>query len=112
MSVGFLDLIDRMHERRMRAPRRPLDVKAFIGLLFLGGYYLMVIRFMDTNIPAANIPLVRDAMLVLGPAVGLIVGALFRSDVRDEQQTANTGLAFRAMGEQAKANAAASAQQE
>lgn len=105
--MTILELFDRMHERRMAVPRRPLDVKAFIGLLFLAGYYLMVMRFMDRVIPEANVPLVRDAMLVLGPAVGLIVGALFRTDIRDEQRTVNTGLAYKAIAETAKAGAAA-----
>lgn len=109
--MRLLEYLDRVGERRLErwriSPRRPLDLRAFIGLAFLAGYYLMVLRFISRVVPAENIPLVRDSMLVLGPAVGAIVQSLFRSDVRDELQAQNTGEGFRAMRTQAEATVAA-----
>lgn len=111
--MRFLDYLDRVGERRLErlriAPSRPTDWRAFVGLAFLAGYYLMVLRFIGRVVPASNVPLVRDSMLVLGPAVGAIVQSLFRSDVRDEIQASNTGEGFRAMGKQADATVAAAA---
>jgi hypothetical protein len=109
--VKFYDLLDRMGERRLERlriqPRRPMDVKAFIGLLFLTGYYVMVWRFQTKTLPPTNLALIRDAMLTLGPPVGIIVGALFRSDVRDEIATQNSGKFADAVKEQAVATQAA-----
>lgn len=108
--MNLIDYLDRIGERRARRPYRPFDTRLFIGFGFLAGYYSMVWHLMRVVIPNNNVPLVRDAMLVLGPAVGLIVGALFRSDVRDEQATANTGEAFKAFGATARAAEAAATQ--
>lgn len=109
--MRLLDYLNHVGERRLErlriAPRRPIDTKSFIGLAFLAGYYIMVLRFISQAVPAANVALVRDSMLVLGPAVGAIVQSLFRSDVRDEIQANNTGEGFRAMGRQADATVAA-----
>lgn len=111
--MKLLDYLDRIGERRLErwkiAPRRPVDWRAFVGLAFLAGYYVMVLRFISRVVPAENIPLVRDSMLVLGPAVGAVVQSLFRSDVRDELQAQNTGEGFRAMRTQAEATVAAAA---
>jgi len=95
--MTFLEYLDRRHERALRHPRRPRDIRQLIGAAFLVGYYLMVYHFSQRSLPAENLDLIRDAMLTLGPPVGLIVGAMFRSDAREEQQTANTGEAFRAV---------------
>ena len=54
----------------------------------------MVWQFSQRALPEQNLDLIRDAMLTLGPPVGLIVGAMFRSDARDEQATRNTGIAL------------------
>lgn len=109
--MKLLDFLDRIGERRLErwkiTPRRPVDWRAFVGLAFLAGYYVMVLRFISRVVPAENIPLVRDSMLVLGPAVGAVVQSLFRSDVRDELQAQNTGEGFRAMRTQAEATVAA-----
>lgn len=109
--MKLLEYLDRVGERRLErwriAPRRPVDWKSFIGLAFLLGYYFMVYTFIYRMVPAPNVALVRDAMLVLGPAVGAIVQSLFRSDVRDEIQANNTGEGFRAMRTQAEATVAA-----
>lgn len=109
--MNFLDFLDRMGERRLRRalarPPRPTDWKSFAGVFFLGGYYFMVYTFVWRVVPAANVALVRDAMLVLGPAVGAIVQSMFRSDVRDEIQAGNTALGFQAMRSSAEATKAA-----
>lgn len=111
--MRFVEFLDRIGERRLERwrvqPPRPLDFRSFIGLAFLSGYYVMVLRFVNSAVPAANVPLVRDSMLVLGPAVGAIVQSLFRSDVRDEITATNTGEGFRAMGKAADATVAAAA---
>lgn len=109
--MDLLEYFDRIGERRLErwrvSPRRPVDWKSFIGLAFLLGYYFMAYTFIYRTVPATNVPLVRDSMLVLGPAVGAIVQSLFRSDVRDELQAQNTGEGFRAMRTQAEATVAA-----
>ncbi len=103
--MTFLEYLDRRAERLAKNPRRPRDIRQFIGFAFLAGYYAMVWRFLDLRdaLPEANLSLIRDAMLTLGPPVGLIVGAMFRSDLRDEQAAANTGQAFRAIEAAAQA---------
>lgn len=109
--MKLLDYLDRIGERRLErwkiTPRRPIDWRSLIGLAFLAGYYVMVLRFISRVVPAENIPLVRDSMLVLGPAVGAVVQSLFRSDVRDEIQAQNTGEGFRALRTSAEATVAA-----
>jgi len=101
--MDLLEFLDRAAERRARHRDRPRDIRQFIGFAFLCGYYLLVYQFATRDVPGANLDLIRDAMLTLGPPVGLIVGAMFRSDVRDEQATANTGKAFEAVKAAAQA---------
>jgi hypothetical protein len=97
-GVNFWEFLDRRGERRARrGPMFRFDTKTLIGFGFLAGYYLLVYTFTRAGIPPANLDLVRDAMLTLGPPVGLIVGAMFRDSMRDEQATANTAAAFRAV---------------
>lgn len=105
MSLTLLELIDRMSERRSRNPNRNSlpDIRQLIGACFIFGYYFLVYRFVLTPIPEANKDLIRDAMLTLGPPIGLIVGAMFRSDAREEQATKNTGSMIETFKEQAKA---------
>jgi hypothetical protein len=109
--MKFLVFLDRIGERRLERarfqPRRPTDVRSFIGMAFLAGYYLMVLRFIGHTVPAENVALVRDSMLVLGPAVGAVVQSLFRTDVKDEITANNTGEGFRAFAKQADATKAA-----
>ena len=93
--MTLLEFLDRWDERRLRKPERPLrDIRQFIGFAFLAGYYVMVWQFSRQALPEQNLDLIRDAMLTLGPPVGLIVGAMFRTDARDEQATRNTGIAL------------------
>ncbi len=111
--MNLLEYLDRAGQRRLERqllqPQRPLNVNGLIGALFLAGYYLMVWALIRLDTPIANDGPVRDAMLVLGPAVGAIIQSLFRSDVKDEIAAANTGEGFRAMGKQAEATKAAAA---
>lgn len=103
------ELIDRWDARRANRPARPLrDIRQFIGFAFLAGYYWLVWQFATKTVPAANLDLIRDAMLTLGPPVGLIVGAMFRSDAREDQATANTAKAFEAISAAASAPSAPS----
>lgn len=99
------EFLDRRHERRAnRDPMFRFDTKTLIGFGFLAGYYALVWRLMGaSDIPEKTLGLVRDAMLTLGPPVGVIVGAIFRSDIRDEQATANTARAFEAVKAAAEA---------
>jgi hypothetical protein len=74
--MTLLEFLDRMGERRAARPQRPArDIRQFIGFMFLMGYYVLVWKFTTGDVPKANIDLIRDAMLTLGPPVGLIVGA-------------------------------------
>jgi len=111
--MKLLDYLDRVGERRLErdriTPPRPRDTRMIVGTLFFLGYYVLVFTMLKVVIPAENAPLVRDSLLVLGPVVGAIGSALFRTDVKDEITATNTGAAFRAVGEQAKATVAAAA---
>ena len=73
------------------------DARLGLGLLFIICYYatLWVIGFRE--MPEANVGLIKDALLQLGPPVGVIVGALFRTDSNDERRTENTRAAFDAI---------------
>lgn len=107
--MKLIEFLDRVGERRLERarirPHRPLDVRVLVGVLFFIGYYVLVFTMLKVVVPEENAGLVRDAMLVLGPVIGAIGQALFRTDVKDELQAQNTGEGFRAIGEQAKATA-------
>lgn len=103
--MNFWEYLDRRGERRARNPIFRFDTKTLIGFGFLAGYYVLVWTLMRSNdIPEKSVGLVRDAMLTLGPPVGVIVGAIFRSDTRDEAATANTARAFEAIKATAQAS--------
>jgi hypothetical protein len=102
--VNVLEFLDRIGERRAQRMHRPRDIRQFIGFAFLSGYYVMVYQFTLGELPEKNVDLVRDAMLTLGPPIGIIIGAMFRSDAREEQATANTARAFQAIEATAKAS--------
>ncbi len=109
--MTILEFLDRWMERRARNQRPPRDIRQFIGFAFLAGYYVMVWQFARSEIPGGNKDLIRDAMLTLGPPVGLIVGAMFRSDAKEERAAENTGRAFEAIrATAAQAGSAASIQ--
>lgn len=109
-KLGFLEYLDRVGERRNEryrvSPPRPRDSKMFAGVLFFAGYYVLVYAILRIAIPAENAPLVRDALLVLGPVIGAIGQSLFRTDIKDEIATQNTGESFRAQRAQAEATKA------
>lgn len=92
--MNFWEYLHHVGERRNK---RPPDTKLLIGTLFIIGYYAVVFRISQHDIPAPNLDLIKDAMLQLGPPVGVIVGALFRSDRSDEQKSLNTQEAFKAI---------------
>jgi hypothetical protein len=110
--MTLLEYLDRIGERRLERarlhPPRPRDLRMLIGTLFFVGYYALVLTMMRGRaIPADNVTMVKDAMLVLGPVVGMIAQALFRTDVKDELAVQNTGLGYNAMRAQAEATKAA-----
>lgn len=112
--MKLLEFLDRRDQRKLErdrlSPPRPRDIRMLVGTLFFAGYYALVWRMMSgRGIPADTITLVKDAMLVLGPVVGMIAQALFRTDSKDEMATQNTGEAFRAQSKQAEATIAAAA---
>ncbi len=109
--MKLLDYLDRVGERRLERwriqPPRPRDTRMLVGCLFFLGYYVLVYSLRrGAPMSPQNLSLVSDAMLVLGPVIGVIAQALFRSDARDEIAAANTGVAFRSIGKQADANKA------
>lgn len=93
--MNLLEYLDRRHARSLHS--KPLDTKLIVGFAFLAAYYALIFYLASRPKALANADLVKDSLLILGPAVGLIIGALFRTDARDEQQTQNTARAFRAI---------------
>lgn len=75
-------------------PMRPLfqlpqwDGKLVLAGLFIIGYYSLILIMAWRPLPATNASLIRDAMLTLGPVVGLIFGSLFRNTAADERRDA------------------------
>lgn len=105
--MNLLEYLDRVGERRAARPQRPTrDIRQFIGFMFLAGYYLMVFQFTRGELPKANVDLIRDAMLTLGPPIGIIIGAMFRTDRTDETRADNTGKALDAIKATATAGGA------
>lgn len=101
--MNLLEYLDRRDARRMTHPRHKRDIRQFIGFMFLVGYYAVLLFFLSRAVPPGNRELISDAMLTLGPLVGLIVAAMFRTDAREEQATENTGRAFHAVEAAARA---------
>lgn len=98
--MNVIEYLDRVGERRLArfriAPPRPRDSKLLTAVLFFAGYYVLIFTMLKVVIPEANAPLVRDALLVLGPVIGAIGQSVFRDSLKDEMATSNTGEAFRA----------------
>lgn len=73
-------------------PMRPLiqlpgwDGKLVLAALFFVGYYALVWRISAHDIPPANVQLIRDQLLVLGPGVGVILGAIYRQTAAEERK--------------------------
>lgn len=74
-----------------------------IGALFIAGYYGTIWLLGFVSVPKDNVPLVKDALLQLGPPVGAIIYALFRTDRVDEQRATTTSNAFEAVTAAARA---------
>jgi hypothetical protein len=64
------------------------DGKLVLAGLFIIGYYSLVFIMAWRPLPVTNAGLVRDAMLTLGPVVGLIFGSLFRTTGAEERNAA------------------------
>jgi hypothetical protein len=77
--------------------REPIDARIILGGLFVLGYYVTLWVLGFRLIPVANVGLIKDALAQLGVPLGVIVGALFRSDRADEKRTENTAKAFDAI---------------
>lgn len=96
--MTFLEFLDRWSERRSkRDPVLHVDAKTLIGAGFIFGYYALVWRFITADVPDKTIPLVRDAMLVLGPLVGAIINSIFRETAADIAARASSGAALRTL---------------
>ena len=85
----------------IQVPR--FDVKLFLAGGFFFGYYALVWKLLDRTepMPADVAQLVRDALLVLGPPIGVIVGSIYRTTNADERSAARAPLS-RARGRPAQ----------
>jgi hypothetical protein len=81
-------------DRYRESDMRPLiqvptwDGKLVLAGLFILGYYSLVLIMAWRPLPTTNAGLIRDAMLTLGPVVGLIFGSLFRNTAAEERRDA------------------------
>lgn len=73
------------------------DSRTILGFFFLGGYYVSIWVLGFAEIPASNVEMVKNAMLQLGPPIGMIFNALFRTSALDEKREENTAAAFMAL---------------
>jgi hypothetical protein len=64
------------------------DGKLVLAGIFIIGYYSLVLIMAWRPLPTTNAGLIRDAMLTLGPVVGLIFGSLFRTTGAEERNAA------------------------
>lgn len=62
------------------------DGKIILAAMFILGYYVLVLVMAWRPLPTSNAQLMHDAMLVLGPGIGVILGALYRTTGADERQ--------------------------
>ena len=77
-------------------PMRPLlempkwDGKLVLAGIFILGYYALVIIMVvgSHELAQSKANIVRDAMLTLGPGIGLILGSIFRSTAAEERKDA------------------------
>jgi hypothetical protein len=61
------------------------DGKLVLAGFFIIGYYALVLIMAWRPLPTSNASLVHDAIATLGPVVGLIFGALFRTTGAEER---------------------------
>lgn len=64
------------------------DGKLVLAGFFIIGYYALVLIMAWRPLPTSNASLVHDAIATLGPVVGLIFGALFRTTGAEERSAA------------------------
>jgi hypothetical protein len=66
------------------------DGKIVLAAIFIVGYFTLVLCMVlgKSHIDVNTAQLVRDAMLTLGPGIGLILGALFRTTAAEERTSA------------------------
>lgn len=83
------------------------DPRVRVAYAFLAGYFGIIFLLAYVEVPEKNLGMVENAILVLGPGVGLILAAIFRTDKADETKADNTGKAMDAMKAQADATVAA-----
>lgn len=73
------------------------DPRFLLAAILLLGYYAIILTIVFQGKPLVNPDIVKDGMIVLGPPVGAVFSALFRTDATDEKRAENTGDAFKAI---------------
>lgn len=68
-----------------------------LAAILLFGYYAIILTIAWQRSPIMNPDIVKDGMIVLGPPIGAVFGALFRTDATDERRADNTGKALDAI---------------
>lgn len=63
-----------------------VDGRTFLGGVLIASYMFLVNRLIDKGSPIPNAELVKDQLLVLGPMVGIIAGAIWRSTASEERR--------------------------
>lgn len=74
------------------------DGKLVLAAIFILGYYALVLSlvFGTRDLSGTKADIVRDAMLTLGPPIGVIIGALFRTTAAEERREALRSTDFQA----------------
>ena len=65
--------------------RVTIDGRTFTGGLVIAGFMLLLNRMIGMPAKMPNAEFVKDGMLVLGTAIGVIVGAIWRSSGAEER---------------------------
>ncbi len=71
----------------MGTSRDWLSERVLFGLLIIAGYFAVVAGTMF--IPAANSGNAKDALLVIGPLLGVIVNSIWKADKADKDNAAS-----------------------
>lgn len=71
----------------MRTFFERLDGKTFLGAIVLIGYLLLINKLISRSTTIPNADLVKDQLLVIGPVIGMIASALWRTTGADERRT-------------------------
>ena len=64
-----------------------IDGRTFLGAVLIAGYMILINRLIGrtAELPSSAAALVKDSLLVLGPAIGVIVGAIWRTNGSEER---------------------------